>query len=133
MNGVWPWLAGLLDELFRLDHFHDLGMIWVRFRIQNVNPGRPDARYDQIASLHVRMRSLRAEARAARVPAEVMQLVIVVGKIHLADDLAVSGRTRIDVDNAHSVTFPIFADVEQTDVGAALPRGLHRHARRGSQ
>src|SRR6202521_3379091 len=105
-------------------------MVRVRFRIQDVNPRRSDARYDQVTTLHMRVRVLRGEARAARVPAKVMQLVIVVGKITLADELAISGGTRIDVNNAHGVALPILADVEQRDVGDAFRRGLHRHARR---
>src|ERR1700731_937474 len=78
----------------------------------------------------MRVRVLRAEARAACVPTEVMQLVIVVGKIYLADELAISGGTRIDVDNAHGVALPILADVEQRVLGDAFRRGLHGHARR---
>src|SRR6266404_5105126 len=76
------------------------------------------------------MRVLWAEARAACVPAEVMQLVIVVGKFYLADELTISGRTRIDVDDAHGIALPILADVEQRDVCDAFRRGLHRHTRR---
>src|ERR1700730_14298479 len=105
-------------------------MVRVRFRIQDVNPRRSDARYDQVTTLHMRVRVLRAEARAACVPAKVMQLVIVVGKINLTDELAISGGPRIDVDNAHGVAPPILTDVEQRDVGDAFRRGLHRHARR---
>ena len=131
MNGVWRCVARLFNELFRLDHLHDLGMIGVRFRIQDVNPGRPDARHDQVTTLHVRVRGLRAEARAARVPAEVMQLIIAVGKIHLADELTIRGGARIDVNDAHGVALPILADVEQSDVSDVFRRGLHRHARRG--
>ena len=89
MNRVWRRVACLLDEFFRLDDLHDLGMIGVRFRIEDVNPGGRDARHNQVTALHVRVRGLRAEARAARVPSEVMQFVIVVGEIHLADELAI--------------------------------------------
>src|SRR5947209_3742955 len=46
MNSVWRRVAGLLNELFRLDHFHDLGMVVTRFRIHDVNPGRCDTRND---------------------------------------------------------------------------------------
>src|ERR1700692_3021740 len=78
----------------------------------------------------MRVRVLRTEAPAACVPTEVMQLVIVVRKIYLADELAISGGTRIDVNNAHGVALPIPANVEQRDVGDAFRRRLHRHARR---
>jgi hypothetical protein len=76
-----------------------------------------------------KVRILRAEARAARVPAEVMQLVIVAGKIQLADGLTVGGRTWIDIDQAHGVAFPVFAGVQQADVSDMLRRGLHGHTR----
>src|SRR5579864_1558411 len=130
VQSVWRGIAGLLDELFRLDHFHDPGMIGVPFGIQDVNPGRPDARYHQVSTLHMRVRVLRAEARAACVPTEVMQLVIALGEIYLANELAKSGGTRIDVNNADGVALPILTDVEQRDVGDAFRRSLHRHARR---
>jgi hypothetical protein len=77
-------------------------------------------RFPQVSEVHMRVRVLRAEARAARVPAEVMQLVIVAWKIHLADDLTIRGGTRLDIDKAHSVAFPIPADVTAKD----LPRPI---------
>src|ERR1700722_7051121 len=76
MNGVGRCVARLLNELLRLNHLYDLGMIGVRFRIQDMNAGRPNAGHNQVTTLHVGVRSLRAEARAARVPAKVMQLII---------------------------------------------------------
>src|SRR6266700_2444365 len=72
MNGMWRCVAGLLSELFWLDHFHDLGMVVTRFRIQDVNPGRCDTRNDQVTTFHVRVWVLRAETSAAGVPAEMM-------------------------------------------------------------
>src|SRR5580765_4716357 len=63
-------IAGLLYKLFGLDHLHNLWLLGIRLRIQDVDPGRPDARDDQVAAFHVCMRGLRAETRAARVPAE---------------------------------------------------------------
>src|SRR5207249_11669218 len=61
----------------------------------------------------MRVRVLRAEARTTSVPAEVMQLIIVARKIHLADDLAKSGRMLIDINNAYGVAFPVLADVQR--------------------
>src|ERR1700728_3906166 len=81
----------------------------------------------------MRVRVLRAEARAARVPAKVMQLVIIAGKIYLGDELTISGRMRIDIDKAHGVVFPILADVQQRDVSDVFRRGLDRHPRRGEK
>src|SRR5205807_10072820 len=79
----------------------------------------------------MRVRVLRAEARTTSVPAEVMQLIIVARKIHLADDLAKSGRMLIDINNAYGVAFPVLADVQQRDVSDVFRRGLHCHAGRG--
>src|ERR1700674_478740 len=131
MNGVWRCVARLFNKFFRLDYLHDLGMVGVLFGIQDVNPGRADARHNQIATLHVRVRGLRAEARATRVPAEVMQLIIVVGEVHLADELTIRRGAWVDVNDAHGVSLPTLADVEQSYVSDAFRRGLHRHARRG--
>ena len=76
------------------------------------------------------MRGLRAETRAARIPAEMMQLIIAAGKIRLPDEPAILGGTRIEVNDAHGVALSILADVEQSDISEAFRRGLHRHARR---
>ena len=128
MNRMGRGVAGLLDELFGLDHFHDLRLLWVRLGIQNVNPRGPDARYDQVATLHVRMRGLRTKARAAGIPAEVMQLIIASRKICLPDESPILGGIRIEVNDAHRIALSILAGVEQGDVGEPFWRGLHRHA-----
>src|SRR5579862_6080540 len=39
MKGVRRRVAGLLDELFGLDHLHNFRLLWIRLRIQDVNPG----------------------------------------------------------------------------------------------
>ena len=129
MNGMGRGVARLLDELFRLDHLHDFRLFGVRLGIQDVNPRRPDARHDQVATLHVRMRGLRAKTRAAGIPAEVVQLIIAAGKIGLPDEPPVLGGTRIEVNDAHGVVLSILAGVEQRDISEAFWRGLHRHAR----
>ena len=77
----------------------------------------------------MRVWALRAEARAARVPAEVMQLIVAVGKIHLTEKSTIRGGARIDVNHAHGVAPPIVPDVKQSDVSDVFRRGLHRHAR----
>src|ERR1700683_4812785 len=66
VDRVGRCVARLLDELFRFDHLHDLGVLGVSFRIQDVNPRRPDARNDKVTTLHMRMRLMGAEARGAR-------------------------------------------------------------------
>src|SRR6267142_263310 len=61
MNGVRRCVAGFFDELFRLNHLHDLRLPRGLLRVQDMNPGRADTRHDQVAALHVRMWSLRTE------------------------------------------------------------------------
>src|SRR6185503_18682860 len=103
----------------------------IGLRVQDVNPRGSDSRDNQVPALHVRVRGLRTEARAARVPAEVMQFVVAVWKIHLAYQLAVIWGFRLELDDAHGVALSVSVDVEQRDVREALWRGLHRHDRRG--
>ena len=136
IDAVWPAMnrmgrgvAGLLDELFGLDHLHDLRLLGVRLGIEDVDPRRPDAGYDQVAALHVRMRRLRAKARAAGIPAEVVQLIIAAWKICLPDEPPILGGTRIEVNDSHSIALSILAGVEQSDICEAFWRGLHCHAR----
>src|SRR5215469_1726353 len=105
-------------------------MFGIRFRIEDVNPGRPDARHNQITALHVRVRILRTEACAARVPSEVMELIITVGEVHLANELTICGGMRVEVDDSHGIPLSILAHVEQSQVSEAFRRGLHGHARR---
>jgi hypothetical protein len=130
VNSMGRAVAGLLDELFRLDHLYQLRLLRVGLRVEHVNPGRADAWDDQVAALNVRMRRLRAQACAARVPAEVMQLVVAVGKICLTDELAVCGGSRIQIDHPYGVRLPVLADVEHRDIRQALGRRLHGHAGR---
>src|ERR1700724_1593322 len=46
MNCMRGSVSGLLDEFFGLDHLHYFWLPRVRLRIQDVNPGGTDARYD---------------------------------------------------------------------------------------
>ena len=131
MDRVGGGVAGLPDELLGLDHLHDLRLLRVGLRIEDVDPRRPDAGDDQVAPLHVRVRRLRAQARAAGVPAEMVELVVPAGEVHLSDQPAKFRRLRIDVHDAHGVTLAGRADVEQRDICQAFRGGLHRHRRRG--
>jgi hypothetical protein len=56
-----------------------------------------------------------------------MQLIITTAKIHLANHSAIRGRTRIQIDNAHTVVISIFAVIEQGYISKAFWRGLHCH------
>jgi hypothetical protein len=48
MNRVRPRVAGLLDELLRLDHLLDPRSSRLARDIQDVDPGRAEARHDQV-------------------------------------------------------------------------------------
>ena len=62
-----------------------------------------NARHDEIAPLHVRMRRVGAEAGAAGIPAEVVQLVAGVWHVGLADEAAVAARIGIEIDDADRI------------------------------
>src|SRR5262245_15820001 len=131
VNGVRRGITGLLDKLFRLDYLHDLRLPGIFLGVKDMKSRRTDARDDEVATFHVRMRSLRAKASAARVPAKVMQLIVAAREIYLPDEPAIAGRTRIEIDDAHSVFLAIVSHVKQRNIGQAFRWGLHGHARRG--
>src|SRR5215470_7218964 len=60
-----------------------------------------------------------------------MQLIITIGKIHLAKKLTVCGGARFKVDDSHGVAPPVLADVQQGHISDLLRRSLHGHAWRG--
>ena len=103
MNRVGRRVAGLADEFFRLDHLHDLWLFGISLRIQDVNPRRSDAGNDQVATFHVGMRSLRTEASAAGVPAEMVQFIVAAGKVGLPDHSSVFGGTWVKINDAHGI------------------------------
>ena len=84
---VWrPRVAGALGDLRRLDGAHDLRLLGVRLGVEDVQARGAQPRHDQIAPFDVGMGRVRAQARAASVPAEMVQLVV--GReLGLADDL----------------------------------------------
>src|SRR6202795_2634820 len=129
MNRVRRRVAGLLDEFLRLDYLDDFRLLGIHLGIQDVNPRRPDARHDQVATLHVRMRGLWTEARAASVPAKMVQLIIAAGKIYLPDEPAILRRTRLEVNDAYGIPLSIPSDVEQCNIREVFGRSLHCHAR----
>src|SRR5690606_30910767 len=61
---------------------------------------------------------------AARVPAEVVQLVAAVGELGLADQPAVLRRARVGVDDADRVLLAVLARRQQRDVRQLLGRRL---------
>ena len=85
VHGVRPRVAGLLDELLRLDDLLDPGPARIVGDVEDVDPRGAEAGHDQ-------MRAIRpVTRRAAAIPAEVMQLVADVGHRRLVDDAAVLG------------------------------------------
>ena len=90
---------------------------------------RSHAGHDEIAPLHMRVRRVRAEARAARVPPEVVQLVAGVGHFDTRDLSAVAWRCGIDVQHSKGVVGGRVG-IEQRHVGKRFRRGLHGHRRR---
>jgi hypothetical protein len=74
------------------------------------------------------MRVLRAEARAASIPAEVMKLIVTAAEIHLPDDSAILRRVRIKANDTHAIVLSILAVVKQRNIGETFWRGLHRHS-----
>src|SRR5580704_15768806 len=85
MDGVWAAISGTGSDRLRFNDLDDFRFAWIGLRIDDVNSGRADAGHDQIAPLGMGMRRVRAQASAARVPAEVMQFISGVGHIHLPD------------------------------------------------
>ena len=98
MDRVRARVAGLLGDLLRLDHLDDLRVARVGLGVEDVDARGAQARHDEVAPLDVRMRRVRAEARRAGVPAEMVQLVAGIRHRDAADDLrigaALSGRRR---------------------------------------
>ena len=130
VHGVRARVAGPLRHLRRLDHLDELGLLRVRLGVQDVDPRGTNTRHDQVAPLQVRVGRVRAEGGAARVPAEVVQLVTRGRHFYPADDRRACRRPRVDVDHGDAVGPPPLG-VELRDVGDLLGRGPSRQARRG--
>ena len=54
-------IAGLVQDLFRLDDLVNLGLCWMRLGIDDVETGRPQAWNDEIPSLDERVTGERRE------------------------------------------------------------------------
>ena len=127
MHGVRARIAGLLGDLLRLDHLDDLRIARVGLGVEDVDARGAQARHHQIAPLDMRVRHLRAQARRAGVPAEVVELVAGIQRRDVADNLRIGRRCRIDVDDRDPVGFFPFG-IERRHVGEPFGRRLHRHA-----
>ncbi len=62
VDGVHPGIAGFLGDLLGLDHLHDLRITRIGFGIEDVQSRRAQARHDEVAPLHMRVRGVRAQA-----------------------------------------------------------------------
>src|SRR5712692_11090336 len=72
VNRVRPAVTRAAHDRLSFDHLHDLRPARIRFCVDNVDARRSDPRYNQVSSFHVRMGRVRAQARAAGVPTEMM-------------------------------------------------------------
>jgi hypothetical protein len=96
-HGVRPGVAGLAGQFLGRDLLDQDGVARIVLGVEHVDPRRPQAGHDEIPALHVRVRRGRAQGAAARVPAEVVQLVAGVRQVGPADHAAVRGGGRIGV------------------------------------
>jgi hypothetical protein len=84
----------------------DLDYSWilgVRLCVDHVNTRRAQARDNQIPAFDMRVRHIRAQARAASVPTEMVQLVSDPGHFKATNDLPVSQRSTLEIHNGQLV------------------------------
>src|SRR4029079_6527534 len=89
---VRPGVHGARDPLVALDRAGDLRRQRVGLGVDQVDAGRAQAGYDQIAALDVRARRGGAQGGAAGVPAEVVELVAGGPHLERRDDRAAAAR-----------------------------------------
>ena len=126
VDRVHPGIAGFLGDLLGLDHLHDLRIARIGLGIEDVQSRRAQARHDEVAPLHVRVRGVRAQARGTRIPTEVMKLVADIRHVDLGNDLRITRGLRVDVDHGYCVRFPAIR-IEGRHIGQAFARRLGRH------
>jgi hypothetical protein len=118
-------VARLLRDLLRLDHLHQPRRAGIGLGVQDVDARRAQPRHHEVAPLHVRVRRVGTEARAARVPPEVVQLVPGPRHVEAAERLPVGRGGGVDVDRRERVG-PA-ARVEHRHVGDRFRGCLHGH------
>src|SRR5438034_3671546 len=72
VNRVRTRIISTCKNFFRFDYFDDLRFSRIGLRVDNVNARRAQSRHDKVTAFNVRMRRIRAERRAARVPTKMM-------------------------------------------------------------
>src|SRR6266540_4138938 len=123
VDGVRAGIAGLFGKLRRLDHLHDFRRTRIGLGVENVDARRAQTGHDEITSLHMGMWRVRTQARRARVPAEMVEFVPGLRRRHVADDLGIRRRFRIDVDDRQAVRRSAVR-IEGGDVGERFGRCL---------
>src|SRR5919202_1755974 len=137
VDGVGAAVAGSLVQLVWLYHLDYARLSRVGLGVDDVHARRAQTRDDQIPALYVRVGCVGAKRRAAGVPAEVVQLIAGSRHLHAPDDLTVSLRARIGIEDSERVRAPVTvavqgcARVQDRHIGKLLSRRMHRHARRG--
>jgi hypothetical protein len=129
VNRVRPRVARPGENLLRLDHLHQARAAGVRLGVHDVEPGRAQPGEDQVAALDVGMGRVRAQGRAAGVPAEMMQLIAGVRQLHPPDHLPVGRGTGIHIHHRQGVGPPVRVRVHRRHVGQALRGRLHGEPR----
>jgi hypothetical protein len=130
MHGVRPCVAGFLGDISRLDDLDDLRFARIGLGIENVDARRPQTWNDQIAPLHMRMRSVRTQTRGAGVPAEMMEFVARVRGGNSADDARIGSRRRIDIDHRNGVR-RFSVGIERRHIGELFGGRFRRQTGRG--
>ena len=103
MDGMGPRVAGLLEHLLGLDDLVDLRLGGIGLRIHDINARGAEPGDDQVAPFEERVARERRQSRRAGVPAEMVELVALVGHRHRVDDLAECRRARLHVDHRERV------------------------------
>src|SRR5439155_2055124 len=135
VNGFRPTVNRVRARIIRarenflwLDHFDDLWFSRVGLRIDDVNPGGPDPRHDQVTPFDVRMRRVRTQRRTACIPAEMVQLITEFWHPDLTDTLTVRGRLGININNQQRIVQFAAGRIQSGDERVFFRRSLHCQA-----
>jgi hypothetical protein len=124
-------VSRLVLHFLSLDHLDQLRAARVGLGVDDVDARRVGTGHHEVAALDVRVGRVGAKVRAAGVPAEVVQLVVAVRKIHLADEPAVAAGVGVDVHDAQRIGVPVGPGIEERHIGQRFGGGRRRHGGRG--
>ena len=128
MDGVHARIPGLFGDFLRLDDPDDLRISRIRLGVDDVQPGRPQPRHDEVAPFHMRVRRIGAKAGRAGIPAEMVQFVAGIRHVDLADDARVGRGFGVDIDHGYRIGF-LAVRIEGGHIGQRFLRRLGRHSR----